>query len=56
MWLSEEVLEIAEERWEVKSKGEEKESYTQLIAEFQRSVRRDKKAFSNEQCREIRKQ
>ena len=54
-WLSEEALEIAEERREVKSKGEEKERYTQLIGEFQRSVRRDKKAFSNEQYREIRK-
>ena len=51
--LSEEALQIAEERKEVKSKGEEKERYTQLSAEFQRTVRRDKKAFSNEQCKEI---
>ena len=55
-WLPEEDLQIAEERKEVKSKGEEKERYTQLIAEFQRSARRDKKAFSNDQCREIGKQ
>ena len=54
--FSEEALQIAEERKEVKSKGEEKERYTQLSAEFQRTVRRDKKAFSNEQCKEIRKQ
>ena len=54
--FSEEALQIAEERKEVKSKGEEKERYTQLSAEFQRTVRRDKEAFSNEQCKEIRKQ
>ena len=51
-WLSEEVLQIAEERREVKSKGE-RERYTQLNAEFQRIARRDKKAFLNEQCKEI---
>ena len=51
-WLSEEVLQIAEERREVKSKGE-RERYTQLHAEFQRIARRDKKAFLNEQCKEI---
>ena len=45
--FSEEALQIAEERKEVKSKGEEKERYTQLSAEFQRTVRRDKKAFFN---------
>ena len=39
-------------RWEVKSKGE-KESYTRLNAEFQRIVRRDKKAFFSNQCKEI---
>ena len=50
--FSEEALQIAEERKEVKSKGEEKERYTQLSAEFQRTVRRDKEAFSNEQCKE----
>ena len=50
-WLSEEALQIAEER-EAKGKGE-KERYTQLNAEFQRRVRRDKKAFLIEQCKEI---
>ena len=44
-WLSEEALQIAEERREVKSKGE-KERYTHLNAEFQRIVRRGKKASS----------
>ena len=53
-WLSEEVLQIAEERREVKGKGE-RERYTQLNAEFQRIARRDKKAFLNEQCKEIEK-
>ena len=43
-WLSEEALQIAEERREAKSKGE-RERYTQLKAEFQGRVRRDKKAF-----------
>ena len=43
-WLSEEGLQIAVKRWEVKSKGE-KERYTHLNAEFQRIPRRDKKAF-----------
>ena len=51
-WLSDEVLQIAEERREVKSKGE-RERYTQLNAEFQRIARKDKKAFLNEQCKEI---
>ena len=50
-WLSEEALQIAEER-EVKSKGE-RESYTQLNIEFHRIARRDKKALFNEQCKEI---
>ena len=50
-WLSEEALQIAEERREAKSKGE-RERYTQLNAEFQRIARRDKKAF-NEQCKEV---
>ena len=48
-WLSEEALQIAEERRETKSKGE-RERYTQLNAEFQRIRRRYKKAFFNEQC------
>ena len=43
-WLSEEVLQIAVKRRELKSKGE-KERYTHLNAEFQRITRRDKKAF-----------
>ena len=43
-WLSEEALQIAVKRREVKGKGE-KERYTQLNAEFQRKARRDKKAF-----------
>ena len=43
-WLSEEALQIAEKRREVKSKGE-KERYIYLNAEFQRIARRDKKAF-----------
>ena len=51
-WLSEEVLQIAEERREMKGKGE-RERYTQWITEFQRTARRDKKAFFNEQCKEI---
>ena len=50
-WLSEEVLQIAEKRKEAKGKGE-KERYTHLNAEFQ-IVRRDKKAFLSNQCKEI---
>ena len=51
-WLSEEALQIAEKRREVKSKGE-KERYKHLNAEFQRIARRDKKAFLSDQCKEI---
>ena len=51
-WLSGEALQIAVKRREAKSKGE-KESYTHLNAEFQRIARRDKKAFVNDQCKEI---
>ena len=51
-WLSEEVLQIAVKRKEVKSKGE-KERYTHLNAEFQRIARRDKKAFLNDHCKKI---
>ena len=51
-WLSEEALQIAEERREAKGKGE-RERYTQLNAELQRIARRDKKAFFKEQCKEI---
>ena len=50
--MSEKALQIAEERREVKGKGE-RERYTQLKADFQRTARRDKKAFLNEQCKEI---
>ena len=50
--MSEEALQIAEKRREMKGKGE-RERYTQLNAEFQRIARRDKKAFLSEQCREI---
>ena len=49
-WLSEEALQIAVKRREVKSKGE-KERYKHLNAEFQRIARRDKKAFLSYQCR-----
>ena len=51
-WFSEEVLQIAEKRKEAKGKGE-KERYTHLNAAFQRTVRRDKKAFLSNQCKEI---
>ena len=50
-WLSEETLQIAVNRREVKGKGE-KERYTHLNAEFQRITRRDKKAFLSDQCKE----
>ena len=50
-WLSGEALQIAVKR-EVKSKGE-KESYKHLNAEFQRTARRDNKAFLRNQCKEI---
>ena len=51
-WLSEEALQIAVKRTEVKSKGE-KERYTHLNAEFQRIAKRNKKAFLSDQCKEI---
>ena len=53
-WLSEEALQIAEKRREAKGKGE-KERYTHLNAELQRTERRDKKAFLGDQCKEIEK-
>ena len=53
-WFSEEVLQIAEERKEVKSKGE-RERYIQLNAEFQRIARRDKKPSFSKQSRETEK-
>ena len=52
--LFEKNLKTAETRREAKGK-EEKERYTHLNAEFQRLVRRDKKAFLSEQCKEKRK-
>ena len=51
-WLSEEALQIAVKRRDVKSKGE-KERYSHLNAAFQRLARRDKKAFLSNQCKEI---
>ena len=52
--MFEEALQIADKRREAKSKGE-KERYTHLNAEFQRLAGRDKKAFFNDQCKEIEK-
>ena len=49
-WLSEEALQTAEKRREVKGKRE-KERYTHLNAEFQRIARRDKKIFLSDQCK-----
>ena len=51
-WLSEEALQIAVKRREVKTKGE-KERYSHLNAEFQRIARREKKDFLSDQCKEI---
>ena len=51
-WLSAEALQIAEKRREAKVKGE-KERYTHLNAEFQRTARRDKKAFLSDECKKI---
>ena len=51
-WLSEEALQLAERRKDVKGKGE-KERHTHLNTEFQRIARRDKKAFLSDQCKEI---
>ena len=51
-WLSENALQIAAKRQEVKSKGE-KGRYTHLNAQFERIERREKKAFLNNQCKEI---
>ena len=53
-WLSEEELQIAEERREAKGRGE-REIYTHLNAEFQRLSSRDKRAFLSEKCKEMRK-
>ena len=51
-WLSEEGLQIAEKRRDMKGKGEE-DRYTHVNAEFQRISRRDKKAFLSDECKEI---
>ena len=51
-WLSEEALQIAEKRREVKGKGK-KERYTCVNADFQRIARRDKEAFLSDPCKEI---
>ena len=51
-WLSEEALQIAVKRRDVKGKGE-KERYTHLNTEFQRTAKRDKKAFLSDQCKVI---
>ena len=51
-WLSEEALQITENKRLVKGKGK-KERYTHLNAEFQRIARRDKKVFLSDQCKEI---
>ena len=51
-WLSEEALKIVEKRREVKGKGE-RERYTQMHAEFQRTVKREKKTFLSKQSKEI---
>ena len=53
-WLSEETLQIAVKRREAKSKGE-KGRYKHLNAEFQRTAKRDKKAFLSDQRKEKRK-
>ena len=50
--MSEEALQIAVKRREMKSKGE-KERYIHQNAEFQRIARKDKKAFLSDQCKEI---
>ena len=52
-WSSEEALQIAKKRREMKGKGEKKR-YTHFTAEFQRIASRDKKAFLNDQCKEIK--
>ena len=51
-WLSDKALQIAGKRRQVKGKGE-KERYTHLNAEFQRTARREKKDFLSYQCKEI---
>ena len=50
--MSEEALQIAEKRREVKGKGEKKR-YSHLNAEFQRTTVRENKAFLSDQCKEV---
>ena len=50
--MSDKALQIAEKRREAKGRGE-KERYAHMNAEFQRTARRDKKAFLRDQCKEI---
>ena len=50
--MSDKALQIAEKRRKVKGKGE-KERYTHLNTEFQRTARRDKKTFLSDECKEI---
>ena len=50
--MSEDALQIVEERRDAKGKGE-KEKYTDINVEFQRIAQRDKKAFPSDQCKEI---
>ena len=52
--MSEEALQIVEKRREAKGKAEE-ERYANLISEFQRTAKRDKKVFLSDQCKEIGK-
>ena len=54
-WSSEEALQIAVKRREVKGKGE-RERYTHLNVEFQRMAGRDKKAFLSKQCKDIERE
>ena len=53
-WLPEKALQIAEKRREMKGKVE-KERYTHLNAQFQRTAKRDKKGFLSDQCKKINK-
>ena len=53
-WLSEEVLQTAEKRRDMKGKGE-KERYTHINAKFQRITRRDKRTFLSDKWKEIEK-
>ena len=50
--MSEDALQIAEERREVRGKGERKR-YTQLNAKFQRTAKGNKKVFLRQQCKEV---